>query len=748
MIACCAVLLLTMGVLTACGGSSGDGPGSGSVSSGGSEGGKAGESARTVVVDGVNGTAVVLDESKESMNAYKGMNLYSGNDVTVQKSSDMTLVLDMDKYLYAEPESHFWLEASGSSDSSKTVIYLDEGAEVNRIKNPLEEGSVYQVDTPNSTMAVRGTVFRVVVRRGEDGEYYTYLEVFDGSVRVKLKNTKGEYNGVTETFTAGEAAAIRGNTDISEFITDGDGEAATTIDYATLPAYTADQLIYYLDDGETLSVDRETLEEVAELNRSDDDPGQPGYTGNPGNPGNGENPSDTGNPGNGQNPGQAGNPGNGQNPGQNGNTAQGNNPGNGGNAQNGAGNTGQTGGTLTNGNANTPAGTAGSQAHTHKWKSETVRKATCTQTGIVQSVCSVCGQTKNRKETAKKDHTEAASWKTASAATCTEAGSETKSCTVCGKVMRTRKIDPTGHMAGKGEIVEAACTQEGSETVKCMNCGEILEQTIIEAPGHKPGDWVTTKYPDYGIEGEKTQSCTVCGEVVNTQTIPALVWVEPSCEHKETTKENVSATCVEYGKIVTKCSSCGEILSTETAAEPTGHTEAEVEGKEATCTEAGLTAGVKCSVCGEIIVAQEEIPATGHKEIVPLEAIAPTCTETGLTEGSKCETCGEKLVEQKEIPATGHTEETIPGKTATCTEAGSTDGVKCSVCGEILVEQKAISATGHTEVTIPGKEPTDTETGLTDGVKCSVCGEILQAQEIIPAKNDMTSTYPTDQVLQ
>lgn len=205
---CC--VLLTAGLMTGCGGSGGNGEGDG--------GGKAGESARTIMVEETNGTTVVLDEENGSTNAYKGMHLFSGNDVTVQKASNMTMLLDMDKYVFAEETSHFWLEASGSSDSSKTVIYLDEGAVLNRIKNPLENGSVYQVDTPNSTMAVRGTVFRVVVLKGKDGQVYTYLQVFDGSVKVDLKNTEGEYNGVSETFDAGQAAVIRGNTDISEFI--------------------------------------------------------------------------------------------------------------------------------------------------------------------------------------------------------------------------------------------------------------------------------------------------------------------------------------------------------------------------------------------------------------------------------------------------------------------------------------------------------------------------------------------------
>lgn len=73
---------------------------------------------------------------------------------------------------------------------SKTVIYLDEGATLNRIVNPLENGAVYQVDTPNSTMAVRGTVFRVEVREGKDGKIYTYLAVLNGAVKVELKTDR------------------------------------------------------------------------------------------------------------------------------------------------------------------------------------------------------------------------------------------------------------------------------------------------------------------------------------------------------------------------------------------------------------------------------------------------------------------------------------------------------------------------------------------------------------------------------
>ncbi len=45
------------------------------------------------------------------------------------------------------------------------------------------------------------------------------------------------------------------------------------------------------------------------------------------------------------------------------------------------------------------------------------------------------------------------------------------------------------------------------------------------------------------------------------------------------------------------------------------HTEVEIDGKQASCTESGLTVGKKCSVCGEILVKQEEINKLEHKYV-------------------------------------------------------------------------------------------------------------------------------------
>lgn len=56
------------------------------------------------------------------------MHLYFGYDVKVQDNSDLTLQLDMERYVYAEPNTHFTVEADDSG--KKVQINLLAGAEI------------------------------------------------------------------------------------------------------------------------------------------------------------------------------------------------------------------------------------------------------------------------------------------------------------------------------------------------------------------------------------------------------------------------------------------------------------------------------------------------------------------------------------------------------------------------------------------------------------------------------------------
>ena len=192
------------------------------------------------------------------------------------------------------------------------------------------------------------------------------------------------------------------------------------------------------------------------------------------------------------------------------------------------------------------------------------------------------------------------------------------------------------------------------------------------------------------------------------------------------------ATCTEPGLTEGRqCKSCGRMLIKQEEIPAPGHDEKILPGVEATCTQSGVTEGKVCTVCGEVLVLQEEIPAPGHSKKV-LPAKPATCTEPGLTAGLQCEVCGEVLAAQVETPAQGHKEELLLGKPATCTEPGLTEGKKCATCGEILVAQEEIPVLNHVEGVLEARPATCTTVGLTEGKHCTACGEILVAQDVIP----------------
>ena len=206
---------------------------------------------RSIAVNGFEGTVSVAG-NKNNGNVYIGQNLYSGDDVTVASESSLTMCMDGDKYVYADADTHFSLEASSPKDDSRIKINLAEGSELNELKNKLADGESYVVDTPNSTMSVRGTTFRVTVYKGEDGLWYTLLEVINGTVEVALKTEDGTYNGVVEKFGEGQAAMIRGNSDFSEFIVGEENEVVLIFDYKMLPEGAVSrvvEILTYLEDN-------------------------------------------------------------------------------------------------------------------------------------------------------------------------------------------------------------------------------------------------------------------------------------------------------------------------------------------------------------------------------------------------------------------------------------------------------------------------------------------------------------------
>lgn len=82
-------------------------------------------------------------------------------------------------------------------------------------------------------------------------------------------------------------------------------------------------------------------------------------------------------------------------------------------------------------------------------------------------------------------------------------------------------------------------------------------------------------------------------------------------------------------------------------AESHEHTIKIISGKQATCTEKGLTEGKYCSECGEIIMEQKELDKIPHTQVKD-EAVVASKIQFGTTEGIRCGECGE-MIKQKEI---------------------------------------------------------------------------------------------------
>lgn len=146
------------------------------------------------------------------------------------------------------------------------------------------------------------------------------------------------------------------------------------------------------------------------------------------------------------------------------------------------------------------------------------------------------------------------------------------------------------------------------------------------------------------------------------------------------------ATC-QHGIIETyRCSSCGKTITTEYGAY--GSHDWREEGRAPTCTQNGYQC-LRCSVCKET-ARYMEIPATGH---TPVDAAGrePTCTEPGLSAGVKCSVCGETLQGQTTIPALGHDwgdwEKESDGN---CTEPG----LKKHRCNRCRIEEYNYSGFG------------------------------------------------------
>ena len=87
---------------------------------------------------------------------------------------------------------------------------MKQGSVTSEIQNKLGQNASYEVNTLNSVMAVRGTIFRVETGKNESGDIDTKLTVFAGKVSVKTVSSDGTVSDEEVMVEAGQELHVGG----------------------------------------------------------------------------------------------------------------------------------------------------------------------------------------------------------------------------------------------------------------------------------------------------------------------------------------------------------------------------------------------------------------------------------------------------------------------------------------------------------------------------------------------------------
>lgn len=199
---------------------------------------------RVLKVFEMTGDSTVYREGSGDLEAYVGMNLESGDVLSVGDESTLRVVLDNDKYILLDGGTVLELNAAGTAADSRTTVNLRQGTILNEITNPLSSNSSYEVNAPKATMAVRGTSFSVSVRDDGSGGYNINETTYHGLVNVSILDEEGN---IIQSEDVGVDKAV----DIHTLKNENTGNPAEKDGRAEFVIIDENGSIRPLDDGES-----------------------------------------------------------------------------------------------------------------------------------------------------------------------------------------------------------------------------------------------------------------------------------------------------------------------------------------------------------------------------------------------------------------------------------------------------------------------------------------------------------------
>ena len=311
---------------------------------------------------------------------------------------------------------------------------------------------------------------------------------------------------------------------------------------------------------------------------------------------------------------------------------------------------------------------------------ENKTEATCSAAGVITYTCGTCGTSKESVTIPALGHDMEGATVTKEP-TCAEEGLMTDKCKRCSRTV-TETIPALGHDLDI-VVIPATCTEGGFTRKTCKKCSFVTEDNNIAPLGHDK-KISNAIQPTCVYEGWQVFNCSRCG-IEDREKIAPL-------GHEYNYTSDGNATCTQDGTRTGKCIRCPQKITDTDPGSALGHSYTlYISNNNQTCT-ANATEWAACDHgCGLKDIREIENSALGH-EIEVIEGKEATCTQTGLTDGETCKRCNVTVTKQEVIPVKAHDllEEIVTPPT--CATAG-TANYKCKDCS--YTKTDAVPATGN-----------------------------------------------------
>ncbi|MBR2875907.1 MAG: hypothetical protein IKC01_02100, partial [Clostridia bacterium] len=149
-------------------------------------------------------------------------------------------------------------------------------------------------------------------------------------------------------------------------------------------------------------------------------------------------------------------------------------------------------------------------------------EATCITAGEKSHHCTRCSSRIDITILpATEVHIKSGAWITGKEPSCREAGFKYRVCVGCGIEMERVTLAKLSHQVILQNERKVTCTVNGyTGDQVCSVCGTVIKLgTAVTAQGHKSSEWIIDNSPTPSSDGAKHKECTVCGEVLASQTI-------------------------------------------------------------------------------------------------------------------------------------------------------------------------------------------------------------------------------------